>query len=264
MPSYKNYQSKSKKHEKDRCDIYESSFESPVKFKDDSNAIKRNLTKWAEFCSYLRLYPDIYYDMLTPKEGARIYLHLYQRVMMRLLSRFIQNYFCMPRSSSKTLAEIMVLYHTAICFPGIKLTLTASTKESAIKIWKDKHDEILKYYPSIVNEMKSVNFSKDTGRVEFQNGSVVDGLANSAASKGLRRHRGSLEESALIDKEMYEDALEPIFDTTRPTAGGKEDPGELFKAISRFSTSGKFIAPIYRNIYRKFGELVHARCIISV
>lgn len=240
MASYKNFESKNKKHTKDRYDIYDSTFSSPVQPQDNSNTIKRNLHKWSELCSFLRFYPDIFYDMIAPKVGG-IKLDLYQRVMMRTLSRFQENYFCIPRGGSKTLTQIMVAYHTGVSFPNITLAITASTKESAVKIWKEKHDEILRFYPAMADEIKSANFSKDSGRVEFQNGSVIDNLANAQTSKGLRRRRGSLEESALIDKDLYDDAIAPIFNIPRVTMTGVTDPTELNSQINRFSTSG------YRN-----------------
>jgi ribonucleoside-diphosphate reductase alpha chain len=234
----RNFETKNKKNEKDRYDVYDSAFETPLKKSDiNSNIIKRNIAKWTEFTAFIRWMPDIFFDMLKPEVGG-INLDLYQRVMMRVLSRFVHNYFCLPRGSSKTLTEIMVMYHTGITFPNVKLTLTASTKESAVKIWKEKHDEILRFYPSIANEIKSAHFSKDSGRVEFQNGAVMDNLANAQTSKGLRRNRGSLEESALIDKDTYDDAIEPIFNIGRVTMTGESDPTELNGAINRFSTSG--------------------------
>jgi ribonucleoside-diphosphate reductase alpha chain len=252
MASYKNFQSDNKKHTNDRSDIYNPSFSSPVKPTDSSNGIKKHLHKWLEFCSYLRWYPDIYYDMIKPEVGG-IKIDLYQRVMMRVLSRFQENYFCIPRGGSKTLVQIMVAYHTAVTHPNITLAITASTKESAVKIWKEKHDEILRFYPAMADEIKSANFSKDTGRVEFQNGAVIDNLANAQSSKGLRRRRGSLEESALIDKDLYEDAIEPIFNIPRTTVRGDIDPTELNGQINRFSTSG------YKNSdeYEKILKMVH-------
>lgn len=140
----------------------------------NKGSIESNLDKWTEFCSFTRFYPDIFWDLITPKNGKHIKLDLYQRVMMRSLSRFLQAYFCMPRGSAKTLGEIMVMYHTAICFPSITLSITASTKESAVKIWKEKHDEILSFYPCIADEIRRETFSKDSGRVEFKNGAVID------------------------------------------------------------------------------------------
>ncbi|TPF17942.1 hypothetical protein [Priestia megaterium] len=237
MASYSNFQSKNQKHSKDRTNIYDSSFETPVEPNKNDNIIKRNLSKWAELCAYLRWSPDIFYDMIKPETGG-IKLDLYQRIMMRTLSRFPQNYFCIPRGGSKTLTQIMTAYHSAVCHPNITIAITASTKESAVKIWKEKHDEILRFYPSMADEIKSANFSKDSGRVEFQNGAIIDNLANAQSSKGLRRRRGSLEESALIDKDLYDDAIEPIFNIPRTTATGEIDPTELNGQINRFSTSG--------------------------
>jgi len=255
MASHKNFQSDNKKHTKDRTDIYNPAFSSPVKPSDESSIIKKHLHKWTEFCSFIRFYPDIYYDMIHPEVGG-IKLDLYQRIMMRVLSRFQQNYFCIPRGGSKTLIQIMVAYHTAVTHPNVTLAITASTKESAVKIWKEKHDEILRFYPQMADEIKSVSFSKDTGRVEFQNGAVIDNLANAQSSKGLRRRRGSLEESALIDKDLYEDAIEPIFNIPRTTMTGEIDPTELNGQINRFSTSGYKNSDEYEKILTMTKEMV--------
>ncbi len=238
MSVYKNFESKNKKHLNDRYDIYEPEFESPFKQSDyNSNIITKHIKEFAELCSFLRWMPDIFWDMYKPETGGLIF-DLHQRVMIRLLARFPENYFCAPRGISKTLIHVMDQYHAACCFPGVSLSITASTKEQAVKIWKDKHDEILRFYPSFASNIKSANFSKDTGKVEFVNGSIVDNLANSQQSKGLRRHRGGLEESALIDKDTYDDCIEPIFNIGRTTMTGVTDPEELNGQINRYSTSG--------------------------
>lgn len=257
MAKHENFKTKNNTNTIDRTNIYDSAFETPLQPSVvNTNIIQRNIPQWTEFCSFTRFYPDIFWDMITPKEGKRIYLDLYQRVMMRSLSRFAQSYFCMPRGSAKTLVEIMVLYHTAICFPGITLAITASTKESAVKIWKEKHDEILSFYPSIADEIRSQSFAKDNGKVEFQNSSVIDNLANAQSSKGLRRRRGSLEESALISKDLYEDAIEPVFNVPRTTMNGEIDPTELNGQINRFSTSGYKNSDEYEKILTMTKEMV--------
>ncbi|MFI2856807.1 hypothetical protein ACH6EH_06675 [Paenibacillus sp. JSM ZJ436] len=258
MAGYKNFESKNNKHTKDRHDINEPAFSSPIQPNDNSNVIARNLHKWAELCAFLRWYPDIFYDMIAPSSGG-IKLDLYQRVMMRVLSRFHENYFCIPRGGSKTLTQIMTVYHTAVTYPGITIAITASTKESAVKIWKEKHDEILRFYPAMSDEIKSANFSKDTGRVEFQSGSIVDNLANAQSSKGLRRRRGSLEESALIDKDLYEDAIEPIFNVARVTMAGEQDPTELNGQINRFSTSGYKNSDEYEKILKMTKDMAELK-----
>lgn len=238
MAGYNNFESKNKKNEHDRYDIYESAFESPIKESEyNSTIVSKNIQEFSELCSYLRWMPDIFWDLYKPESGGMNF-DLHQRVMLRLLSRFPENYFCAPRGISKTQIHIMSQYHTACCFPNITLSITASTKESAVKIWKDKHDELLRFYPDFAPNIRSANFSKDSGRVEFINGAVVDNLANSQQSKGLRRRRGGLEESALIDKDTYDDCIEPIFNMARTTMTGDIDPEELNGAINRYSTSG--------------------------
>jgi ribonucleoside-diphosphate reductase alpha chain len=256
MPSYSNFESKNKKHTKDRFDIYESAFESPVKPSElNSSIITNHIKEFTELCSFLRWMPDVFWDLYKPEIGGLIF-DLYQRVMLRLLARFPENYFCAPRGIAKTLVHIMNQYHTACCFPNITTSITSSTKESAVKIWKDKHDEILRFYPTFGDNIKSANFSKDSGRVEFQNGSVIDNLANSQTSKGLRRRRGGLEESALIDKDTYDDAIEPIFNISRATMTGDIDPEELNGQINRFSTSGYKNSDEYIKIYQMYKDML--------
>ena len=59
---------------------------------------------------------------------------------------------------------------------GIQLSITSGTKEQAVKIWQDKHREVLNFYPSLKNEIVKVSFSKDDGTVIFKNGSRVTSL----------------------------------------------------------------------------------------
>jgi len=256
MASYANFESKNKKTDNDRYDYYESEFETPLKSSDfNAGIISKNLVEFTKLCSFLRWMPDIFWDMYKPEKGG-LEFDLHQRVMLRLLSRFPENYFCAPRGISKTLLHVMNQYHTACCFPNITTSITASTKESAVKIWKDKHDEIMKFYPSFADNIKSARFSKDTGTVEFVNGSVVDSLANAQTSKGLRRRRGGLEESALIDKETYDDAIEPIFNMARTTMTSETDPEELNGQINRYSTSGYKNSDEYEKILSTYHSMI--------
>lgn len=234
-----------------KTDIYNPNFETPIKqpTEEGESVIDRHLSEFTELCSFLRFYPDIFWDMYKPEKGGLTF-DLHQRVMLRALARFGENYFCAPRGISKTLVHVLAQYHTCCCFPNITTSLTASTKESAVKIWRDKHDEILRFYPAFADNIKKANFSKDYGMVEFANGSVIDSLANSQQSKGLRRRRGGLEESALIDKETYDDAIEPIFNISRPTMTGMIDPEELNGQINRYTTSGYKNSDEYEQILK--------------
>ena len=55
MAGYNNYETKNKKHEKDRYDIYESAFESPFKSSEyNSSIITKHIKEFTELCSFLR------------------------------------------------------------------------------------------------------------------------------------------------------------------------------------------------------------------
>lgn len=55
MGGYNNYETKNKKYEKDRYDIYESEFETPLKQSDfNATIITKHIKEFTELCSYLR------------------------------------------------------------------------------------------------------------------------------------------------------------------------------------------------------------------
>lgn len=255
MASYKNFQNDNQKFTKSRTDIYNPAFENPVK-KNNTDFIDENLDKWMEFVSFLRWYPDYYYDLIKPKEGKVFNFDLDQRVMLRCLTRFPYNYMCIPRGGSKTMNHIMAAYHICQFYPGITMSVLASTKQSAIEIWEDKHNEVVEWFPYIGDSIKSANFSKDRGKVVFVNGSSIDNLANSQQSKGKRRRRGGVEEDNLVDKDTFEDAIKPIFNIGRRTMTGIEDPEELNGQINRFTTSGYKNSDAYETIIQHLRDMV--------
>lgn len=120
------------------------------------------------------------------------------------------------------------------------MAMTAQTKANAAELLKDKYDEITRQYPWFKNEILKVRSAKDDFELTFVNGSRIDVLANAQTSKGQRRNRIQIEESALIDNYTFEDALKPIVEIGRTTQGklGTTDPMEINQAISFFTTSG--------------------------
>ncbi len=161
--------------------------------------------------------------------------------------------------SHNTLNHILADYHIARFFPGISLSVMASTKQSAVDIWEDKHNEIMEFYPSLQDEIRSANFSKDSGKVIWVNGSKIDALAMAQTSKGKRRRRGGLEESNLIDKDVFEDAVAPIFNVPRKTLGNIEDPTELNGQMNRFTTSGYKNSDEYEVILNIFKDMINLK-----
>jgi hypothetical protein len=243
MASYKNFQFDNKKYDNPsaRTDITNKQFNPTINARgyDEQNSITDNIEKWKNLISWCRWNPDLFWDLITPEMGG-IRLDLDQRVQLRCLSRFISTYSVFNRGYGKTLLEVMALYHTAIFFPDIELSMTAQTKENAAKIFDEKHREILRFYPLLKDEIVKSTYSKDTFEVVFTSGGRVDVMANAQTSKGARRKRINIEEAALLNNKLFQDVLEPIVNVPRRTIGREAmiDPEELNGSINFFSTSG--------------------------
>ena len=142
--------------------------------------------------------------------------------------------------SHNTFNEVLASELACIFYPEITIALTAQTKENAAELLRDKHNEIMKFYPMLKNEVAKANFSKNDANILFKNGSALDNLANAQSSKGQRRRRMNEEESALIDNETFLDALLPIVEVPRVCIGKYSiiDPEELNQQINFFTTAG--------------------------
>ena len=206
---------------------------------NDNSVFGENL--WNSYCfiSWARWFPDLFVELFKSKESNR-QLHFDQRVFMRADLRFLSMYGTFSRGYAKTYTEFLDLVIVAILFPNITLSLTAQTKENAAALIEDKFNEILNDFPLLENEVEKSRFSKNDAYVKFRSGAIITNLANAQTSKGRRRHRIKIEESALLNNTLFEDALEPITEVPRTTAGslGIVDPEEMNFQIHFFTTSG--------------------------
>lgn len=241
MSSYKNFQSDNVKYSKSHTRNNDNpEFNPNVKLDElKKDGFDDNFDKWLEFIQWARWFPDLFYDLITPeKNGLR--LDLDQRVFLRCMSRFTSTYGVFPRGFGKTMIELMSIYHTCIFFPDIKVAMSAQTKENAASISQDKHKELIKKFPLLVNEIYSQSFTKDSAEVIFKSGGEYSILANSQTTKGQRRNRLNVEESALLNNELFKDALEPVVNVPRRTIGDSSEisPYELNGMINFLTTSG--------------------------
>ena len=200
---------------------------------------EKNLNKYVDFASWMIWYPDLFLDLLKPKEGG-INLCADQRIFLRCATRFFSMYGCFSRGWGKTFDEVAAQFVVAIRYPNIELSLTAQTRENAARLLKDKTAEMLRYYPLLENEIAKMSFTRNDAEVRFKNGARIDALANSQSSKGLRRKRIMIEESVLMDNVTFEDALKPIVEVSRNTCGKLAivNPEELNQQIHFFTTPG--------------------------
>ena len=266
MAGIKNFRNNDQ-HTENRTDIYNPNFNSNVNAvgEKEGDKFQRNLHKYVDFVSWARWNLDLFLDLLTPETGG-IRLDLDQRVFMRSLGRFYRTYSTFPRGYGKTFVELLVLYCVAILYPDCNLSMSAQTREASAKLIKEKHQEIVKFYPLIGAEIVKANFSKDTAEIIFSSGSKLDNLANTQSSKGLRRHRLYMEESALINNETYQDALEPIPNVPRRTIGrqSKINPDELSGQI-HFLTTAYFKNSEYERSLQMLDEMAELKgvCVLG-
>ena len=243
MASYGNFQSDNKKYtsKSSRVNTHNADFTPTVEIngRRESDSFYRNQKKWADLVAYYRFYPDLWYDLITPETGG-IRLDLDQRVLLRIMARFPSTYAVFNRGFSKTMIMVMSKIHRCVFYPNSNVAITAQTKERAAQNLKEKYDELIRFYPLLREEIYSAKFSKDMAEIEFHNGSRYNNLANNQQSKGMRRHAGDMDEDNLTDEQVFLDALEPIFNVPRRTAGKKGliDPLELNGSINFFSSAG--------------------------
>lgn len=206
---------------------------------NNDSAFEANMDKYEEIANLWLWYPDLALDLMAPKEGG-IKLHSDQRIFMRCGARFFSEYGCFPRGWGKTFAEVATMVITAIRYPNIEIGLTAQTKENAASLLKDKYNELVRYYPMLLNEIKKTSFVKGDALIVFKNDARIDALANAQSSKGQRRKRLNIEESNLMDNTTFEDALEPVVEVGRITTGklAITNPEELNQQINFFTTPG--------------------------
>lgn len=210
-----------------------------IKSLEDDSLFGEHLWNYYQFISWARWYPDLFAEIFKGKNSNR-QLHFDQRVFMRCDLRFMSMYGTFSRGYSKTYTEVLDDFIAGILFPGISMSVTAQTRENSAALLKDKFEDIMTDFPLMENEILKYRFSQNDAYIELKNSSKITNLANTQQSKGRRRNRIKIEESALLNNTLFEDALEPIVEIGRTTAGSLAivDPEEMNQQIHFFTTSG--------------------------
>lgn len=205
----------------------------------DETVFGKNLWNYYQFVSWAKWYPDRFIELFKSEE-SNMQLHYDQRIFMRCDIRFQSMYGVFSRGYAKTYTEVLDDFIVAILNPNITLSVTAQTRENSAALLQDKTNEILTHYPLLENEIEYKRFSKNDAIIKLKNGATITNLANAQTSKGRRRHRIKIEESALLNNALFEDALAPIVEVPRTTSGSLAlvDPEEMNFQIHFFTTSG--------------------------
>ena len=90
----------------------------------------------------------------------------------------------------KSFLALLSLILRAIFLPGSKLFTCSDVKGTAIKITKQKLDEIFAWWPLLAKEVKSQKMSTDYIELEFKNGSIFSIVSMTSAGRGTRATAG--------------------------------------------------------------------------
>lgn len=197
--------------------------------KELTGKIEKNKDELRKFCSFAKAYPDIFLDMITPKD-SNFRLHFYQRLFLRAAMRNKYMFGTFTRGFSKSFLNILVLFLKCIFYPGIKVFICSSGKEQASNIAREKIDEIVTLFPALGREIRERKNEKDYIRLTFHNGSFMDILAIQQSSRGMRRNVGLIDEVILVDGQTLSEVIIPTMNVDRIAKNGKVDENELHKS----------------------------------
>ena len=196
--------------------------------------INKNIDKYAELLNQLMVYPDVFIDMVTPR-NSKFSLFFEQRMVLRAMIRYRQSYFTFTRAFSKSFLAFLSRYLTCMFIPRHHGFVVAGSKKQAAQIAKEKViDDLWVKFPFLANEMQKfrranklkVPFkeSGDTVEFYFPNGSIFDVVGGKM--RGGRRNSGIFEEVIDQDPDYINETIIPLLNTIRRDRQGRVNPAE--------------------------------------
>ena len=196
--------------------------------------IDRNIEKYAEVMNTLLVYPDIFVDLMTPR-NSHFSLFFEQRIVLRCMQRYRQSYFTFTRAFSKSFLAFLSRYITCMLIPRHHTFVVAGSKKQAAQIAKEKViDDLWTKFPLMANEMQKFRRAGklktpykeagDTVVFEFPNRSVFDVVGGKM--RGGRRNSGIFEEVIDQDPVYINETIIPLLNTTRRDKMGRVNPLE--------------------------------------
>lgn len=196
--------------------------------------INRNFQKYGEAMNTLMVYPDIFADIMTPRNSA-FSMFFEQRMVLRAMARYRQSFFTFTRGFSKSFLAFYDKYTTCMFIPRHKAFIVAGTKAQAALIAREKViDDLWVKFPLLANEMRKFKVanktktpyksSGDNVEFDFSNGSVFDVIGGQM--RGGRRHSGIFEEVITLDPIYINETVIPLLNTTRSNIRGEINPHE--------------------------------------
>jgi hypothetical protein len=167
---------------------------------------------------------------------------------MRVAIRYRYSYATFTRAFSKSFLSILTMYLRCIFLPRSKLFICADVLRQAVKIAKEKLDEIWHFFPLLKKELLSSNMSQDYLTLTFYNGSVLDVVSTATSQRGGRRHGGIIEEAATIDGDELSSVVLPLMNVNRRDHNGRLNPNEPHQAQIYVTTAGSKTTYAYERL----------------
>lgn len=197
--------------------------------------------QWEIFSAY----PDIYLDLIKPKE-SNFELFPYQRIFLRACMRYTNIYITAARATSKTFLSILAKYLQCVFVPNHVGSIVAPNKNQAAKISKQKIQEIWRIWPLLKNELEPsnsssegvrANFGKDYCDLFFKNGSRLSIVGALDSDRGLRTHATLIDEARDQDGDMISEVILPQMNVSRRMENGLVNPYEKINTQVIYATS---------------------------
>lgn len=194
---------------------------------------------WTKYLALFRAKPDLFLDFIRDPNST-FFLFFYQRIILRIIFQYRITYLVFARGSSKSFLQILALFLKCVFYPRLKLTITSPQKIMSSQIAQQNLEQIWEFFPILKNECKQIRFEKDYTKIVFHNGAVLDCVALSESSRGLRRMGLSIEELVheKFDEETLNSVIMPIMANNRKAMNGMEDARELHKPVCYVTTAG--------------------------
>lgn len=206
--------------------------------------IMENYELFTQYMSFFTAYPDLFIDMITPKD-SHFQLFPYQRIFLRACLRYRYHYCTAPRAFAKSFLSILSMYLRCIFLPGSKVFICAPGKEQGTKIAMEKLTEIWDLFPLLEKEVISKNFQATLVRLVFRNGSIFDIVAAQDAQRGGRRHAGIIDEVRDQDGDMLNSVVLPLMNVNRRTKSGELNDNEPHQAQIYITSAGSKVSYAY-------------------
>lgn len=201
-----------------------------------------------QYIAFWREYPDLFVDFMQnggdDELDLTFHLFFYQRVFLRVVTRYKYVYAVYPRAYSKSFLAVLAQMIRCILYPGAHLFSTAGGKEQAASILQEKVDDICNKIPAFKREINwnrgATQTSKDYCRYIFKNSSILDNLAARETTRGKRRHGGILEECVGIDQQMLQEVLIPVMNIPRRCLDGTVQEDEVLNQSQIYITTAGY------------------------